>query len=199
MDVTDIEVKSFNLPKKYAVIPTGFTAEVREMIPEAVNGLSKWLNKQAITPVYLGKSNSPLGSGKAINPTFKEGIDYSLGLDLRDQTDLLQSAKIISNAEVIIGLDNGLLHLAGMTQTPIVAGFTTLTPEHRIPYRHNTLGWKCSMVVPDQRLTCRFCQSNTHFILGHDYRKCFYEDYVCTKSMTADVWIEATKKLMEIK
>jgi ADP-heptose:LPS heptosyltransferase len=191
IDISHIE----KLPERYAVIPTGFTAPAREMIPSAVNGLSEWLNEQGVTPVYLGKKESPLGNTNSITPEFKDDIDYTLGIDLRDKTNLLECGKILSGALAVIGLDNGLLHLAGMTDVPIVAGYTTLHPDHRMPYRRGQLGWRVSAVVPDARLDCRFCQSNTHFIMKHDYRKCFYDDYICTKSMTADTWIEATKKI----
>jgi ADP-heptose:LPS heptosyltransferase len=80
-------------------------------------------------------------------------------IDLRDASPLLESLKIINYAKFIVGVDNGLFHLAGLTQTPIVAGYTTVAPELRMPYRNNKLGWNVGPCVPQSEW--RFCQSAT--------------------------------------
>jgi ADP-heptose:LPS heptosyltransferase len=117
-------------------------------------------------------------------------------LYIREKTTLIEAGNIIAGAQVICGLDNGLLHLAGCTDTPIVAAYTTVRPEHRLPYRHGSLGSGCYVVEPDEDLACRFCQSNMDFEFTHDFRDCFYKDFKCTKQITADKFIRKLDELL---
>lgn len=207
LNLNKIDISKFTLPEKFVIITTGFTAEVREMLPNVVNELSDYIIKKGYTPVYLGNRITPVG-GKGINGqdaivgTFKEEIDYSKGIDLIGQTDLLEAGKIISQSKAIFGLDNGLLHLAGCTDVPIVGGFTTVNPLHRMPIRHNTLGWNFFPVVPDQSLECRFCQSNIEFLFDFDFRKCWYkenqhDDIIrCVYELTSQKYIKELEKIL---
>ncbi len=98
----------------------------------------------------------------------------------------------MSKAKAVVGVDNGLLHVAGCTGVAIVGGFTTVRPEIRMPIRHNILGWNYHAVIPDKSLDCSFCQQDTNFLYGHDYRKCWYKEkkerteILCIKQLTAD-------------
>lgn len=196
LDTSKIDISGFNLPEKYAVVTTGYTAKVREMIPETVNGISKYLVSKGVTPVFLGSRQSDIGLGKGkLIGNFKNDIDYSVGVDLIDKTNLLDAAKIIGGARAIVGLDNGLLHLAATTDTPIVMGFTSVKPEHRVPYRNNILGHNVYSVTPPKSLACRFCQSNWDFQKGHDYKDCYYKDYACT-NMEAQKYIYFLDKIL---
>lgn len=184
------------IPATYAVVTIGYTAKARQWRPKYINEVTRWMNSAGITPVFLGKGEAPLGAGSSIKATFGEGIDYTQGVDLRDQTTLLQAAKIMGKAKFVVGLDNGLLHLAAMTDVPIVAGYTTLQPHQRLPYRNGNLGWNCSVVYPSPELKCRGCQGRTSLIFGHDYRTCFYKDYLCTSMLRGEYWITAIKKIL---
>lgn len=191
-----IYVHDFKLPEKYVVITTGFTANVREMIPSVVNELSDYILKKGYTPVFLGSKQVPTGAEHVIEGTFKEEIDYCKGISLIDKTTLLQTGRIISESAAIVGLDNGLLHLAGCTKVPIVMGFTTVKPEHRVPYRNSELGWNVYPVVPPETLKCRFCQSNWDFLYDHDFRECFYRDTMCKFLLTSDRYIEKLEQIL---
>ena len=195
-----IDVSHFNLPKRYAVVATGFTSETREWNPESVKETTDYLVSKNIVPVYIGKSYTPSfiteNKNEAIKGTFK--ADYSNGLNLIDKTTLLEVHSIIARTEVAIGLDNGLVpHLAGMTDVPIVAGFTTVRPEHRLPYRHGVKGWNCEVVAPTkEELACAFCQSDMTFAEPtHSFTKCYYSDFKCLDAMSSNKWIEALKKV----
>lgn len=197
LDTSKIDVSKFTLPENYVVVSTGFTAAVREMIPETVNSITSYLNSKGVTPVFLGSRQTEVGIfGSKITGSFKDEIDYGSGIDLIDQTTLLESGKIISQSKAIIGVDNGLCHLAGTTSVPIVVGFTTVRPEHRVPYRKNSLGFLCFSVTPSESLACRFCQSNWRFTNNHDFKSCFYDDYICTKELTADKYIYFLEKIL---
>jgi ADP-heptose:LPS heptosyltransferase len=154
--VPDVNISAFKLPEKYVVLCTGFTTTVRQFLPEHVNNVTKYIVSKGYTPVFLGKRESNNGANYVIRGNFADSIDFSYGIDLIDKTSLVESAKIIAGAKTIVGLDNGLLHVAGCTDVPIVGGFTTVNPNHRMPYRRGVLGWNYYPVVPPDTLKCRF-------------------------------------------
>lgn len=209
LDLDKINIEKFTLPEKYVVIPTGFTAEVREMLPQVVNELSDYVISKGYTPLFLGSKVAKTGVKKitsgespSIKATFNSEIDYTKGLDLIDKTTLLEAGKIIAKAKVIVGLDCGLLHVASCTNIPIVGGFTTVNPLHRMAYRHDILGWNYHAVVPTTDLRCRFCQSNWEFVFSHDYRKCYYKEQKldkeiqCVKQLASDKYIKKLEKIL---
>jgi len=195
-----IDVSSFNLPKKYAVITTGFTSKTREWLPECVYTVSQYLIERGITPVYIGKSYTTsysIGDQKTgISGTFKS--DYSNGINIIDKTTLIEAHGIMSHATMVLGLDNGLLHLAGLTkETPIIAGYTTVEPIHRSIQRHDVDSYKVYTVYPTrEELTCIGCQSHMNFA-RHDFRYCLYDDYKCLELLSAEKWIKQIDKCLK--
>lgn len=189
-----IDVTLFSLPKNYIVITTGYTSETRELLPEYANGISEYINSKGYTPVFIGKSNIPTGAQHTITGTFK--ADYTKGLNLIDKTNLFEAHAIMAGAACVVGLDNGLCHLAGMSRVPIVMGFTTVEPRHRLPYRNDQLGWNCYIIKPNN-LDCFGCQSNWNFAdTTIDFKYCLHKDYLCVKGMTTDLWIEQLEKIL---
>lgn len=184
-----------HLRKDYAVITTGYTAKVREFKANHINSIVKRCKELGLEVVFLGQKETKTGAAHVIQGNFDTSVDYAHGIDLRDKTNLLQAAEIMSGAKAVLGVDNGLLHLAGCTQVPIIGGFTTVAPELRMPVRNNVLGWNYYPVVPDTALPCTFCQSNTNFLYGHDYTKCIYKDYACLDHMTAAKFINILETL----
>lgn len=195
--LNEIDINKFHLSNKYVIITTAFTAPVREMLPEVVNKLSDYIKSKGYEVVFLGNRYSKVGAlVDNIKGNLKEDIDFTKGIDLIDKTNLLEAGKIIAGAKALVGLDNGLMHLAGCTDVPIVGGYTTVEPIYRLPYRNNQLGWNCYPVVPEETLKCRFCQSNFDFIYDHDFRTCYYKDYKCTKMLTAEKYTEQLEKIL---
>lgn len=184
------------LPEKYVVITTGYTAKVREFLPKYINETAQYIKSKGYDVVFLGQTNTKTGAAHVIKGEFDKDIDFSVGLDLIDKTTLLEAAGIMSDASAVVGVDNGLLHLAGMTEVSIIAGFTTVSPEVRLPIRHDKLGWNCHPVVPDKALGCRFCQEKTNFLYGHDYTKCMYKDNLCTTQITSAKFIAELEKIL---
>jgi hypothetical protein len=84
-----------------------------------------------------------------------------------------------------------------MSSVPIVAGFTSVKPEHRIPYRYGEFGRDFYPVtVPN--LDCNGCQSSMYFVVPttHDFRLCYFGDYRCVKELTADLYWDKLKPLI---
>lgn len=198
LPTNNIKIDKFKLPDKYIVLSVGFTVPVREMLPSVANGIIDYCKGQNIPVVVLGNQITLASSGYTIVGQFKEEINYQDTINLINKTNLLESAAIIARSNGIVGLDNGLLHVAGCTEAPIVAAYTTVRPEHRLPIRHNELGWNCYSIEPPVSLACRGCQSNMIHVYDHDFRKCYYDEVIpsCVKLITADKYIEHIKKLI---
>lgn len=177
----------FNLPDKYVVLTTEATAETRTLKKETVQGLINYFYDK-VPVVFLGKREL-FGHYESRHIM---GLDYSQGIDLREKTTLMQAAEILNNAQCVLGLDNGLLHLACCTKANVVFGFSTVRPEDRICGR--TIG-KTLVVEPSS--DCKYCQASLRFI-EHDFRFCFYKErkLECLDSLTAKKFIEAYEKCL---
>ena len=181
-----IDVSEFNLPEKYVVVTTGYTSDTRIWKAESVNETCDYIISKGYTPVFLGKTYTKSYFDTGIVGKFE--ADYTKGINLIDKTDLFQAHAIMANSTCTIGLDNGLLHLACMSDVPVVYGFTTVNPEHRLPYRNDKIGHNCFVVMPTkEELKCIGCQSNMTFVdSSHDFRRCFYSDYLCLDLMSSN-------------
>jgi len=182
----------------YVVIAYGSTTEHRKMLPEVFEGIKKYFIDNNIKVVLLGKRGHELvcdlGNGEKVKtkPAFDD-VNFDGCIDLIDKTSIPEALSIISYAEMIIGLDNGLIHLSGMTDTAIVCGYTTVDPYYRLPYRHNEKGWNCFVVEPDSE--CRYCQTELFETYGVNFLICNTRTKDCMKSLTLDKWI---KKIEEV-
>lgn len=191
-----VDVSDFNLPKKYFVITTGFTSKSREFNPIVVNKIADYLLASGIMPVFLGSQNAHLGQNQELITSFQENIHYYKGINLINKTNLSQAASIIHSSMGIVGLDNGLLHLAGCTKTPIIAGYTTVDPKYRMPIRNNRLGHNVYTVVPDKNIDCKFCQCRLNFVYGADFRDCYFKNFACTQEDTSERYISHIKTIL---
>ncbi len=176
LDAIELPVEMHNV-HKYAVITTGITTNSRKVPGEAWNHVIEHCAARGLTPVFLGKSVVTTGNASNIHTSWDANVKFSLGIDLRNQTSLLQAAAIMSKAAVVIGHDNGLLHLAGCTTAPIVFGYNIASPEHREPKR--PVGKMYNVTVSQEELACIHCQSKTNFLIGYNFRECFYGDLKC--------------------
>lgn len=198
-DIDKIDISKFTLPENYVILTTGWTAPVRAMPGETVNDLANYLSSSGYTPVYLGSKISKAGAGDDIIGKFDQVIDYSLGLDLINKTSILETGAIIARAKTIVGLDNGLLHVAGCTEVPIVGSFTNVDPKLRMPYRHDRLGYRYFPIVPPAPVGCNHCQSSCNFYYDHNFTRCFYPDKKCPESITTEMYIEQIEKALNVE
>lgn len=197
LDLSNVVTRLFRLPQKYVVVTTAFTSPTREFSPEHVNKLVKLIKNEGYSVVFLGQKKTHAGTfaQSHIIGNISEDIDFSQGLDLIDKTSLLEAAKILADAQAVVGLDNGLINLAACSDVPIVAGFTSVNPTHRTPWRKGIFGLNFFPVIPP-KLKCFGCQSNMSFLPKHDFRECFYQDYKCVKDLTAEIYWEELRKLL---
>lgn len=182
-------VSRFNLPENYACIPITATAANRRLTGRAIEEISKYLVKKGITPVYLGKKELAADySGTA------EECDLSYGIDLREQTNLIQAACVMAHSRLTLGLDGGLLHLAACTKAPVIMGFTSVDPRVRVPPRK--AGRYTAVLVPPRSLPCRFCNTEMRFLLHHDFANCLYKDDACAKMLGVESFIPAIERTL---
>lgn len=174
----------FNLPDKYVVVTVGKTTNSRKVKAEYWNHVIEHVVDRGLTPVFLGKAITETGNPRNIVTEFDKGLKLDLGINLLDKTSLLQAAAIMSKAQAVVGHDNGLLHLAGCTDVPIVFGYNLASPEHRRPIRK--VGKVYDVHLQEGELACNFCQSKTNFVIGYNFRECFYSDLKCMDLLFAN-------------
>lgn len=192
-----ISITHFNLPEKYVVVTTGYTSKVRAWSAKSIDETVDYILSKGLTPVFLGKSNTPASDKETIIGNFEADYTKPGTINLINKTNLFEAHAIMNNAEVTMGLDNGLLHLCGMGKGKAIWGFTTVLPSHRLPFKNGIQGQDCLIVMPtEEELRCIGCQSKFNFApASHCFTTCFYKDYKCLDLMTSDRWIEQLKKL----
>lgn len=154
---------------RFAVFTPGSTTDVREMPVKPFNELVRYTLKQGVTPVFLGKRDLSEGyQAKFLN------YDLTNGIDLRERTSLLQATQIMRKARFVIGLDNGLLHMAGTTNVPVIFGHNITAIHHRDLRRK--AGLTVNITADQRTIPCIGCQSKMRFLYKHDFRNCVYKE-----------------------
>jgi ADP-heptose:LPS heptosyltransferase len=95
--------------------------------------------------------------------------------DLTGRLSIIDMFYLISQVQVYFGADSGPMHLASLTQTPLVALYGPNIPEISGPWRQK------DVTIIQLPLTCRPCSQ----------RKCIYDTIRCMKNITMDVVYEA--------
>lgn len=181
--------KEFRIKQRYAVLTVIATNELRQFPAEIFNGIKDYLLKRDILPVIVGNQKMG-GRGLKIHDSY----DFTGTLNLVDKTSLLEAAQIIERSQMIIGIDNGLLHIAGCTEVPIIFGYTIVAPRHRHPIR--PIGRTIDIAPDTRELPCSFCHSRMRH-LSHDFTKCLYGDIKCLEHLTLDRWRLAIEEILE--
>lgn len=185
----------------YVVISVGATSD-NKIIPEhVIQAVIEWCDVKGYRPVVLGKSNTLV---KVIGEDVPLKVRYrydnlpqdvkDIALDLRDKTELLEARNWIGHARAMVGVDGGLLHLAGTTNAPIVYGYTTVRPEDRGIVRFGTMNWNVEHVGP-RDLGCTGCQGNWTLMTDHDFQFCAYKDNLCVDRLHGEDFINALVNL----
>lgn len=187
IQVRPAELPAVPLPEDFVVITTGYTAKVRMWKSSEVNKVISWVKEvSGAEVVFLGTQGAE----------YDDGIAFHKGINLIGQTSLLEAVSVMTKARAVVGVDNGLIHLAGCTDTPIVAGYTTVDPIYRIPKRSRFLGGRVLVVTPSNSLGCRFCQNKMHYLYDHDFRDCYYKDLKCLDEMAGEKFIRQLEALV---
>lgn len=183
LDLTGIQ-SPIAKAENYVVMTPGATTVTRQMPPSVFNKICQELTSRNVTPVFLGDAKM---KGRTI--IFDERYDLSLGINLIGKTTLLKAARIMKDAKAVIGIDNGLLHLAAMTDVPIVYGFTMTGPTQR---RINRIAGSTVEIYANKKdVPCLFCQEHVRFFVDHHFTNCIYKENEpkCVKALNAESWL----------
>jgi len=190
LPLREVPIDHFQVDLKRAVlIVTTHRDDVRQWPKETVEEIVSWLLKNNYQPVYVGKvDDSAFWKDSPLKASFEPPTG---GVDLRNETSILELATLAKYSRAVIGVDSGPIHLAATTEVPIVCGYTTVSPEHRFPPRA-----KGKFYAIEPNIACQYCQSytNMHF---WDYGKCYLDTLECCKKMTAPKFIAALKEALK--
>lgn len=181
------------LPEKYVVIAAGHVDANRELPLPVIKAVAQTATSLGLRVVVLGKDQI----NEHYKATFSPHLESALppdAINLVSATTLLEALAIMANAKAVVGMDGGLLHLAALTDVPIVFGYTVVGPEYRRPPRRPTL--KTIDVLPPGG--CQMCMEWVRFKYDHNFKTCLYKDNECvtTHAMNPTVWVEAFKEAL---
>lgn len=161
---------------RYCVITTGSTTAARRVVGKHLNPLIEHAKLKGLEVIFIGKEDF-VGTGR-LDVNFPNDINFGAGIDMRGHTSVKDAACVIQHAEFVLGLDNGLLHLAAlMKESRIIFGYNITSVEHRAPRRSH--GKTINIHLTDQDLACSGCQSKWRQMLTHSFDKCLYGDVKC--------------------
>lgn len=190
----EIKILRFHLPKKYVVLVAAAAEPVKEMPAKTANEIIEFCLSKGYAPVFLGKEKSDTGLDRFSVTAKPIDLDYHKGINLLNKTNLLEAAKIMSGAKAVIGMDGGLIHLAGCTDTAIVAGYTLVDPAHVAPIRKGSQTYKFHAIEPDKDILNRYYQTYSGF-KREDCRKFSNWESVIT-DMTSDKFISILENVL---
>jgi ADP-heptose:LPS heptosyltransferase len=149
--------EKMKLPEdKYVVINPSITWESRTWSKENWELLSERILSLGIKVVTIGKD---IVYDEDDKKSFYV-IDNPNVIDMTNKLDLSDTWHLINKSFAIITMDNGLLHLAGTTNTNIIELGSAIHPYYRSPYRHGTQDYKHKFVGGSCKL---FCQSEMKY------------------------------------
>lgn len=189
-----INIDHFKLPKDYVVISSTGIEPVRTMPVTTANSIIDYVLDKGITPVFLGKEKSNCGFKDLSIKANIIPLNYDKGINLINKTSLLESAKIINDSKCFIGMDGGLAHVAGCTDSFIVCGFTASNPNHVAPIRKGSQSYRFYPIGPDENLQNRYYQTYSSFKKGNFQKFEGWEEVVA--SMTPEKFISALEKIL---
>jgi len=100
----------------------------------------------------------------------------------------------MKKSKAILGMDSGLIHLAGTTEIPIICGYTIASPDVRFPTRK---AGKTFGVVPN--VQCKHCLTDWQLPF-HDFDfkgdGCYFKHIECCNQMTADKFIKCLEQVL---
>lgn len=208
--VENIDISRFGIDfSKCIIVVPSWIKEHKKIDSNVIKTILDYILSIGFQPLLLGRNDNPKDFGKDLlskrivegdwYSKYDKGIEQHTGvISLINKTTVLEAVKIISLSKLIIGADSGLIHLAGMTKTPIVVSHTFCNPKHRLPIRDNIVGKGCYVVVPPEG-TCRFCMSKFLNAKSVVFDKCNYGHNECVKSIKSDMIINKIKDALDNK
>jgi ADP-heptose:LPS heptosyltransferase len=191
----EIKIGKFFLPEKYVCIVTTASEPVKQMPVETINAVIGYVLRLGYIPVFLGKEISEAGYNKLAIKAKIIPIDYSKGINLVNKTTMLEAAAVIAGSACLVGMDGGLVHVAGSTDAHIIAGYTLVDPIHIAPIRHGGQSYRFIAIEPDLNVPNRYYQTYFSGFREGDHRV-FPQWEQSVASMTADKFIDALRRVL---
>ncbi len=186
----------------YIVFPTGYTSENKAFRASVMEPIVEWAADHGYKPVLIGTSKSYTSvtqNGKRIPLVVRNEVEklqpevYARCLDLRDKTTLIEARDICGHAAAVVGVDGGMIHLAGTTDTNIIYAMTTMHPRYRYIPRFGDPEYKIRYVGP-RDLECAGCAANWTLTYTA-FNLCAYGDNKCTYQLHPDDFLNGMKEL----
>lgn len=187
-----VDVSKFGVDfTKAVILITSYRDVTRMWQSDHILGVAEWVKDKGYTPVFIGKTDMDAHVRAAVIPKTSLPDDISsYGIDLRNQTTIQELASIFAESKAVCGLDSGPIHLAGTTSIPIICGYTSVSPEYRIPYRTEGVTYP---IVPS--IPCIGCESRWTSNLWN-YENCFLKTVECCNQMTSNRFIQVLSAIL---
>ena len=188
-----VDVSKFNVDfSKAVVLVTSYRDDTRIWHPEYILQVAKWVKAQGLIPVFIGKTdlNFQLQNKLVITKSSLPDNIEEYGVDLRNQTSIPELASIMALSKAVCGVDSGPIHLAGTTQTPIICGYTSVAPEHRVPTRK--IGKTYAITADIECIGCESRWASSYW----NFEKCYFDHINCCKFLTADKFINILRNIV---
>jgi len=141
-----------DLPKNYIVIHPVKTWPSRTWEEHRWQKFINIINSYNIPIVAIGKKSFEEGTYGTQKPTFD--VEIKNGLNLMNKISIHQTWHILNKATLVVTMDSGILHLAGMTDTAIIQLGSSIDPRFRAPYRNNRQDYKYKYISGNCKLLC---------------------------------------------
>ena len=185
----DVDVSHFGVDfSKAIILITSYRDLTRAWPADSMLSVARFIVKKGYIPVFIGKTDMNLNTNIAPKTVMPDNI--GIGVDLRNKTSVSELATILKLSKAVCGLDSGPIHLAGCSETTIICGYTSISPEHRIPYREKG---ETYAIVPN--IPCIGCESRWHSHFWN-FENCYLEHIDCCKAMTASKFIKILEKVL---
>lgn len=150
----DLATQLLPTPTKLRIaVHTGPTWKVREWKPQFWDILATQLICNLDVEIIQ------IGTDAIVNAAPRKAHRVKGAIDCIKEQNILITAAILQSCHLLIGIDSGLLHLAGAIGTPTVGLFGAINPNYRLP--PNTPSSAATSSVPC--LGCHHKQPPTHW------------------------------------
>lgn len=197
IDISDFE-NEINLEKAIFIIPT-FLWYTKMLQGKEINKIIDYIIGKGYIPVLIGREKKQHHNHGFQYVNKPGNIHFDKCINLLNKTSIPEAVTLFNKCKAILGADSGLLHLASMTNTNIIAGYTVIDPEVQPRYRITDTNnieknWRYQVVTPD--CDCKYCGTNSRFIYNMNISKCVLDTYDCVKQMTADKFIDKLENIL---
>jgi hypothetical protein len=187
-----VDITHFGIDWTNCVIMVcSYRDETRMWRAEHILDTARWLKLHGFMPVFVGKTDMDQHVAEHLRPKSSLPDDISkFGIDLRNKTTITELASIFREVRAVCGVDSGPIHLAGTTEVPIICGYTSVAPEHRIPTR--PIGKTITLTAPIECIGCESRWRSNYW----NYENCYLETAECSKQLTAPRFIAALQEVL---